>query len=111
MKPRILSQITLVFLLGTSSIAMSQSIAQKSMNNASEVIDAALEAYGGSDALSELKTITVSNTSENSAVGQSRRPGSPFDRDKTAGTAYIDFENKIFVTHTEGTGGGNQFDF
>ncbi len=96
---------------GLSSIAMSQGLAQTAVNNANEVIDAVLEAYGGAAAVSELKIVSMRSTGENVAVGQSRKPGEPFDRNDTSGSNYIDFENEIFVSRTDGLGGGNQFDF
>ena len=102
---------TLLMSLVSAPVAMAQSVAQIAVNRAGEVIDGAIEVYGGAAALADLKSVSMNIDSENSAVGQSRKPGEPLDRNKTSGRTYIDFENKVFVTRTSGTGGGNEFDF
>lgn len=102
---------TLLMDLANAPIALAQSVAQTAVNRAAEVIDGAIEAYGGASALADLKSVSMDIDSENSAVGQSRKPGEPFDRNKTSGSTYLDFENKVFVTRSSGTGGGNEFDF
>ncbi len=102
---------TLFMSLANVPIAVAQSVAQTAVNRAGEVIDGAIEAYGGATALADMKSVSMSFDSENSAVGQSRKAGEPFDRDKTTGHNYLNFDSKVFVTRASGTGGGNEFDF
>jgi glyoxylase-like metal-dependent hydrolase (beta-lactamase superfamily II) len=109
--PKLISVVMLTAGLGLSSIAMAEGLAQTAVTKANDIIDAVLEAYGGADALSDLTVVSMRSTGKNVAVGQSRKPGEPFDRNDTTGRNYIDYENKIFVSRTDGLGGGNQFDF
>lgn len=81
----------------------------QAVNKAGEVIDAAIEAYGGEETLKGLKTVTRKSTFTTWAVDQSLKPEKPWDQGKTSNFAAIDLEQKIFVGRNAGSGGG--FDF
>jgi glyoxylase-like metal-dependent hydrolase (beta-lactamase superfamily II) len=87
-----------------------ESLPLRSVNKANEIIDAAIEAHGGAEALDGLKTLTQKQTFVNTATGQSRKPGPPYDRGRSANFNAIDLENQIFVNRNEGEGGGYVFD-
>ncbi len=106
----VIGAVALMVSLTSSAMVSAQSIAETAVKKSNEVIDAVIEAYGGAKTISGLNIVSMDNISETAAVGQSRKPGPPFDRDKTKGSTYIDYEKKIFVTRAAGTGGGNKFD-
>ena len=81
----------------------------QSVNKANEVIDAAIEAHGGKEALDGLRTLAQKQEFLNIATGQSRKPGPPYDRSRTATFNAIDLENEIFVNRNRGEGGGYVF--
>ncbi len=77
--------------------AYAETIAQKSVNRAGEVIDAAIEAHGGADRLSDLKTITQEYYLTGKSIFQSRKPEPPWDPNHTTVFSAIDLENEIFL--------------
>ena len=89
--------------------AYAETIAQKSVNRAGEVIDAAIEAHGGADRLSDLKTITQEYYLTGKSIFQSRKPEPPWDPNHTTVFSAIDLENEIFVARNQGEGGGGVF--
>jgi glyoxylase-like metal-dependent hydrolase (beta-lactamase superfamily II) len=97
-------------LLLASLPLLAGSLPLKSMNKAGEVIDAAIEAHGGSEALDGLNTIVQKSSFTTFATGQSRKPGPPWDQGSLANFNAIDVEKKIFVNHNKGEGGGYVFD-
>ena len=86
------------------------SLALKSVNRANEVIDAAIDAHGGAEALAGLKTLTQESDYINYATGQSRKPGPPYDRGQQRIFNAIDVGNEVFVNRSSGEGGGYVFD-
>jgi len=82
----------------------------QSVNKANEIIDAAIEAYGGAEALDGLHRVTQKQHFVTWATGQSRKPGPPWDQAETKNFNAIDFENDIFVNHNAGEGGGYVFE-
>lgn len=97
--------------LGAASAAMAaDTLPLKAVNKANEVIDAAIEAHGGAEALNGLKTYVRESDFKNYAVGQSRKPGKPWDENVSRNFAAIDLENEIFVARNSGEGGGFTFD-
>jgi glyoxylase-like metal-dependent hydrolase (beta-lactamase superfamily II) len=94
----------------TGSAQGADSVPLKAVNKANEVIDAAIEAHGGADALDELKTFVQESKFTNHAVGQSRKPGKPWDQNQTDNFVALDIENEIFVGRVAGQGGGFTFD-
>jgi glyoxylase-like metal-dependent hydrolase (beta-lactamase superfamily II) len=82
----------------------------RSVNKAGEVIDAAVEAHGGVEALSGLHTLVQKSDFTNFATGQSRKPGPPYDRNEQTNLYVIDLENNVFVTRNSGEGGGYVYD-
>ena len=76
MKARI--PVQAAFLLCTvalTPLVMADSIPLQSVNRANQVIDAAIEAHGGADALAELHTVVQKSELITIATGQSRKPG------------------------------------
>jgi len=98
-----------VVLLACSSLN-ADSLPMKSVNKASEVIDAAVAAHGGAEAIGNLKSLVQKSEFVNIATGQSRKPGPPYDRAQSSNVNAIDLENEVFFTHNAGTGGGFDFD-
>jgi glyoxylase-like metal-dependent hydrolase (beta-lactamase superfamily II) len=98
-----------VFCLACGNL-VAESLPLQSVNKAGEVIDAAIEAHGGTEAITNLKTLVREADFVNFAVGQSRKPGPPYDQRKQVNFNAIDLENDIFVTRNKGMGGGFIFD-
>ena len=109
MKTKFLSPAAMV-LLFTSANLVAESLPLQSVNKAGDVIDAAIEAHGGAEAISNLNTLVRKADFVNYATGQSRKPGPPYDQGRTVNFNAIDLENDIFVTHNSGEGGGYIFD-
>lgn len=93
-----------------AGLAVAETVPLKAVNKANEVIDAAIEAHGGAEALGAVTTYIREAKFNNSAVGQSRKPGQPWDQNQTENFAAIDLENEIYVTRAAGEGGGFTFD-
>ena len=87
-----------------------QSLPLQSVNKANEVIDAAIEAYGGAEALDGLRSVAQKQHFTTWATGQSRKPGPPWDQAEAKNVNAIDLEQEIFVNHNAGEGGGFVFD-
>lgn len=98
---------TVLFVSGS---ALAESVPLQAVNKANEVIDAAIEAHGGAEALDGVKTYVQEVKFQNTNVGQSRKPGKPFDKAVTDSFVALDLENEIFVTHNSGESGGFTFD-
>lgn len=96
-------------LLMLSNPLLAESLPLKSVNKAGEVIDAAVEAHGGTEALAGLKTMVREAEFINFRTGQSRNPGPPYDTSHTQSFNAIDLENDIFVARNWGEGGGYVF--
>ncbi len=90
--------------------ALADSIPLQAVNKANEVIDRAIDAHGGADNLAELSTFVLKSRFTNYAVGQSRKPGKPWDENHTNNFAAIDLENQIYVARNDGNTGGFTFD-
>ena len=101
--------ITTAAVLMSCQLMAADSLPLQSANRAGEVIDAAVEAHGGADAIGDLKTLVVKSEFTNIASGQSRKPGPPFDRNISITLNAIDFENETFIVRNEGSGGGYDF--
>jgi glyoxylase-like metal-dependent hydrolase (beta-lactamase superfamily II) len=97
-------------LLMLSNPLLAESLPLKSVNKAGEVIDAAVEAHGGAEALAGLKTLVQEAEFINFRTGQSRNPGPPYDTSHTQSFNAIDLENDVFVGRNWGEGGGYVFD-
>lgn len=89
---------------------IAESLPLQSVNKAGKVIDAAIEAHGGAEAITNLNTLVQKAEFVNFATGQSRKPGPPYDRGQQTNFNAIDLENDIFVTHNKGEGSGYVFD-
>ncbi len=92
---------TLMAMLVFNITANSQNLTQQSVDKAGTVIDKVIEAYGGSDKLNNLNTVSVEFETTNYAVNQSRKPGPPWDENKTKGLTVIDFEKQQFIAKVE----------
>ena len=105
---------TLILAAATALLAnlalAAETLPLKSVNKANEIIDAAIEAHGGAEALDGLQTLAQKTEFLNIATGQSRKPGPPYDRSRNSNFNAIDLENEIFVNRNRGEGGGYIFD-
>lgn len=89
--------------------AHAESMPLKSVNRANEVIDAALEAHGGAEALSNLHSLVQKSEMDTFRTGQSRKPGPPYDKGSLSNLNAIDTEKKRFYNRNRGEGGGYVF--
>lgn len=84
-------------------------IALNAVNWANEVIDAAIEAYGGQDAIDGLDTVARRSEFTTWATNQSRSPGPPWDRGSQNILQAVDFGNTAFTSRQSGVTGGFEF--
>jgi len=96
-------------LLATPFVSAEETLPLNAVNRANEVIDAALEAYGGAETIANLNTVARKSQFTTWATNQSRTPGEPWDENKQKNFSAIDFENETIVGKNKGSGGG--FDF
>lgn len=108
MKKRLLASITAGLLMSCGAIA-EQTLPLHAVNKAGEVIDAALEAYGGSETIANLNTIVRKNRFTTWATNQSLRPGPPWDEGGNDNWVAINFADEQLRNYNAGSGGG--FDF
>jgi len=106
---KILVAIATATLLAGSSLS-AESLPLQSVNKAGEVIDAAIEAHGGAEALSNLNTLVQKSDFINHATGQSRKPDPPYDQSAQTNINAIDFKESAFANRNAGEGGGFVFD-
>jgi len=109
MSPRILALIATAMLFCSGHV-FADSLPLQSVNKAGEVIDAAIEAHGGAEAIGNLNTLVQKADFINYATGQSRKPGPPYDRGAQENFNAIGLEDDIFVNRNSGEGGGYVFD-
>ncbi len=109
MKKSVVVSLTAGLMLATPLVSAEQSLPLKAVNRANEVIDAALEAYGGVEAISNLNSVARKSHFTTWATNQSRSPGLPWDENEQMSFSAIDFEKETFVGINKGSGGG--FDF
>jgi glyoxylase-like metal-dependent hydrolase (beta-lactamase superfamily II) len=109
MKKRIVTSISAVLLLSASLVCAEESLPLKAVNRANEVIDAALEAYGGAETIANLNSVSRKSHYTTWATNQSRSPGPPWDENAQSNFSAIDFKNETFVAKNKGSGNG--FDF
>jgi glyoxylase-like metal-dependent hydrolase (beta-lactamase superfamily II) len=102
--------ITASLMLATPFVSAEDTLPLNAVNRAGEVIDAALEAYGGAEAISELNSVARKSHFKTWATNQSLTPGAPWDENEQLNFAAIDFKNKTFVGKNKGSGGGFDFD-
>ena len=103
------SLVSFIVLALSSGTLFAESLPLMSVNKAGEVIDAAVEAHGGVENISNLKTLVRKSDFTNFATGQTRKPGPPYDQNQTWSFNAIDLENDIFVAKNKGEGGGYVF--
>lgn len=109
MNSKFLATAAAISLLAGGSL-FAESLPLQSVNKAGEVIDAAIVAHGGTEAISNLKTLVRESDFTNFATGQSRKPGPPYDQSQTVNFNAIDLENDRFIAQNKGEGGGYVFD-
>ena len=109
MKNLIAMSLSTSLVLASPIVSAEHSLPLKSANRAAEVIDAALEAYGGADTIANLNSVARKSKFTTWATNQSRVPGPPWDENSQTSFSAIDFENETFVSNNQGSGGG--FDF
>lgn len=109
MKKFIALSVSAGLLLATPYVSAEETLPLKAVNRAGEVIDAALEAYGGAEAITNLNSVARKSHFTTWATNQSRSPGPPWDENEQMSFSAIDFENETFVGKNKGSGNG--FDF
>ena len=109
MKKSIVVAMSTTLLLSSPYVLAEDTLPLNAVNRAGEVIDAALEAYGGAEAISNLNSVARKSHFTTWATNQSRSPGPPWDENEQMSFSAIDFENETFVGKNKGSGGG--FDF
>ena len=110
MKKPIVLAITVSLMLATPFVSAENTLPLNAVNRAGEVIDAALEAYGGAEAISNLNSVARKSHFTTWATNQSLSPGAPWDENEISNFVAIDFENNTFVGKNKGSGGGFEFD-
>ena len=90
--------------------ATAENLTQANVEKAQEIIQSAVQAYGGTDRLADLKTIVIKHKTKGTAVGQSYKAEPPWDRNDSSGMSAVDLQKEIFVTANTGAGGGFEFD-
>lgn len=110
MKKSLTLTIAASLILATPLVAAEDSLPLKAVNRANEVIDAALEAYGGAEAITNLNSIARKSHFTTWSTNQSLKPGAPWDENPQSNFVAIDFENQTFVGKNKGSGGGYNFD-
>jgi glyoxylase-like metal-dependent hydrolase (beta-lactamase superfamily II) len=109
MRTRLFTAITASLLISSAAIA-EETIPLNAVNKANEVIDAAIEAYGGAEAITNLNSVARKNKFTTWATNQSLKPGAPWDKGETENFQAINFENEQFRNYNVGTGGGFNFE-
>ncbi|HEV2763934.1 MAG TPA: MBL fold metallo-hydrolase [Pyrinomonadaceae bacterium] len=71
-------------------------VAERSYREARRVVDAAVEAYGGLEALRGVQNFTLRYEGHHVQRNQSRRPEPPYDRTPLAGTIVVDLKGNRF---------------
>jgi len=110
MKNLVVTAITASLLLTSTFVSAENTLPLNAVNRANEVIDAALEAYGGAEAITKLNSVVAKAHLTTWATEQSRAPGPPWDQNELSGFSAIDFANRTFVGQNAGSGGGFDFD-
>lgn len=108
MRTKLFASIAAGLLMSGSTVA-EQTLPLQAVNKAGEVIDAALEAYGGADKIASLNTIVRKNRFTTWATNQSLRPGPPWDEGGNDNWVAINFADEQLRNYNAGSGGG--FDF
>ena len=98
--------LALAGLLALGPVLAGESLPLRSVNKANAVIDAALEAHGGAEALSALHTVIQKSEGVTWQTGQSRKPEPPWDQGSFQSLNAIDTENRVFYNRNRGEGGG-----
>lgn len=109
MKKLITLSVSAGLLLATPYVSAEETLPLQAVNRAGEVIDAALEAYGGAETIANLNSVSRKSHFTTWATNQSRSPGPPWDENEQMSFSAIDFKNETFVGKNKGSGGG--FDF
>ncbi len=76
--------------------AYGQTITERNSEKAQQVIEEVLEAFGGREAMQNLSTLQIESDSTGYAVGQSRAPGPPWDKNTSVSISAIDVVNSRF---------------
>lgn len=102
--------ISLVLLgLLAASVTHAGNFTEENTDKAKALIDAAVEAHGGTALLEDLQTLIVETSTKNYSVGQSLGTEAPWDISLNESTDAIDLENSVFVNRAKGDGGGFEF--
>ena len=88
------------------NVGLASNFTEKNVEKNQQLIDAAIEAHGGSALIDSLETLEVSNKTIGFAVDQSRGTEPPWDQNQSSGIDAIDLENQIFYTRSRFNSGG-----
>jgi glyoxylase-like metal-dependent hydrolase (beta-lactamase superfamily II) len=108
MRTSLYTAVAAALLLSGTAIA-EDTIPLNAVNKANAVIDSAIEAYGGAEAIQNLNSVARKSHFTTWATNQSRTPGAPWDENELENFQAIDFENETFVGRNKGEQGGFEF--
>lgn len=107
---RIITTLAIAGLAIAGAAMAEDTLPLRAVNQANEIIDATIEAYGGADRLSGIRTLETEANFQTWLVDQSRGTEPPWDRGEQSNHNAIDFEEEFFFTRAAGSGGGFDFD-
>lgn len=102
----------MVLLLSLSCFISSLNAAnftQENVEKSQELIANVLQAYGGADKIAGIEQVKVDYQVTNIAVGQSRKPGPPWDTNSNQRSTAFDFSKQITATSFNGENAGLPF--
>ncbi len=97
--------LTLLCLLA-ANVVCAENFTERNTDRAKAIIDAAVEAHGGTALLDDLRTLVVKTHTVNYSVDQSRGTDAPWDKSENTSLDAIDIENSVYANHNKGSGGG-----
>jgi len=110
MKKLIVLPLAASLMLTAFLVSAEDTLPLNAVNRANEVIDAALVAYGGAEAIDNLNSLARQSHFTTWAANQSRSPGPPWDENEQMSFSAVDFDKQIFAGKNSGHGGGFDFD-
>lgn len=91
------------------SSAHAANFTQENVQKSQEIIAKTMDAYGGAEKIRDLQQVKVIYDVTNTAVGQSRKPGPPWDENKRQRTTAFDFVKQQTVSSFNGENAGLPF--
>ncbi len=101
--------LTVVVVLSMATV-QAQNLTQSSVEQAQEIIDKAVAAYGGAERLRALNEVEIISKSITYSVNQSKRPGPPWDKAGFESLTATNIDDEHFFVYNVGDGGGFEFE-